>query len=284
MSEFDYVKMLEIPVNSCDVVVKPFKKRKKDVKKQVIEKVNGDALDKTVEDGSVATTKPATQKSKKQSKKVNVVKAEKIKKKKVKPAREENESVSIKNSGFDIVSVQVVAIFVLIVGIILTNIFWEDSGINNLMKSVFKEQSEVVDVSYTSFTANLPSKTDNVVLDNGVMTISAGSVYSPCDGVVEMLFQTKHAINIVSDGGAEILMHIGIDTVKLYGKYFEAHVKDGDKIKKGDLLISFDKEGIRREGYKLTTPMIVCNMSDYKEVKPIIKGNAKKGNQAIQLK
>ena len=185
MSEFDYVKMLEIPVNSCDVVVKPFKKRKKDVKKQVIEKVNGDALDKTVEDSSVATTKPATQKSKKQSKKANVIKAEKIKKKKVKPAREENESVSIKNTGFDIVSVQVVAIFVLIVGIILTNIFWEDSGINNLMKSVFKEQGEVVDVSYTSFTANLPSKTDNVVLDNGVMTISAGSVYSPCDGVVE---------------------------------------------------------------------------------------------------
>lgn len=184
MSEFDYVKMLEIPVNSCDVVVKPFKKRKKDVKKQVIEKVNGEVA-QPVEDNSVATEKPATKKIKKPSKKTNVIKAEKIKKKKVKPVCEDKESVSIKNTGFDIVSVQVVAIFVLIVGIILTNIFWEDSGINNLMKSVFKEQSSVVDVSYTSFTANLPSKTDNVVLDNGVMTVSSGSVYSPCDGVVE---------------------------------------------------------------------------------------------------
>ncbi len=113
---------------------------------------------------------------------------------------------------------------------------------------------------------------------------SEGKLYSPCDGTVTMLFQTKHAINIESDNGAEILMHIGIDTVKLYGKYFEAHVKDGDRVKKGDLLISFDKEGIRREGYKLSTPMIVCNMSDYKEVRPIIKGNAKKGDRAIELK
>ena len=99
-----------------------------------------------------------------------------------------------------------------------------------------------------------------------------------------MVFQTKHAINIVSDNGAEILLHIGIDTVKLYGKYFDSHVSDGDKVKKGDLLISFDKEGIRREGYKLTTPMIVCNMSDYKEVRPVIKGNAKVGDSAIELK
>ncbi len=111
-----------------------------------------------------------------------------------------------------------------------------------------------------------------------------GKLYSPCDGTVSMLFQTKHAINIESDNGAEILLHIGIDTVKLYGKYFEAHVKDGDKVKKGDLLISFDKEGIKREGYKLTTPMVVCNIADYEVVKPVIKGTANKGDRAIELK
>ena len=99
-----------------------------------------------------------------------------------------------------------------------------------------------------------------------------------------MLFQTKHAINIISEGGAEILLHIGIDTVKLYGKYFEAHVKDGDKFKKGDLLISFDMEGIRREGYKLSTPMIVCNTTDYESVKAIAKGNVKHGDRAVELK
>lgn len=183
MSEFDYVKMLEIPVNSCDVVVKPVKKRKRDVKKQVIEKVNGEAVAENLESGSVTISKNANKKSKK----TNSVKAENIKnkQKKQKTAYDEGGSVHIKNTGFDIVSVQVVAIFVLIVGIILTNIFWEDSGINNLMRSVFKEQATVSDVSYTSFTANLPSKTDDVVLENGVMTVSAGSVYSPCDGVVE---------------------------------------------------------------------------------------------------
>ncbi len=113
---------------------------------------------------------------------------------------------------------------------------------------------------------------------------SEGKLYAPCDGEVSMLFQTKHAINIISEGGAEILLHIGIDTVKLYGKYFEAHVKDGDKFKKGDLLISFDMEGIRREGYKLSTPMIVCNTTDYESVKAIAKGNVKHGDRAVELK
>ena len=113
---------------------------------------------------------------------------------------------------------------------------------------------------------------------------SEGKLYAPCNGEVSMLFQTKHAINIVSEGGAEILLHIGIDTVKLYGKYFETHVKDGDKFKKGDLLISFDMEGIRREGYKLSTPMIVCNTTDYKSVKAIAKGNIKHGDRAVELK
>ncbi|MBQ8808319.1 MAG: PTS transporter subunit EIIC [Clostridia bacterium] len=111
-----------------------------------------------------------------------------------------------------------------------------------------------------------------------------GKLYAPCDGVVSMLFQTKHAINIVSENGCEILLHIGIDTVKLYGKYFKAHVKDGDKFKKGDLLISFDIEGIRREGYKLTTPMIVCNTPNYKLVKAVSKGDIKPGDRIIELK
>lgn len=113
---------------------------------------------------------------------------------------------------------------------------------------------------------------------------SEGKLYAPCNGEVSMLFQTKHAINIVSEGGAEILLHIGIDTVKLYGKYFEAHVKDGDKFKKGDLLISFDMEGIRREGYKLSTPMIVCNTTDYESVNPVAKGNVKHGDRVLELK
>ncbi len=190
MSELDYVKMLEIPVNSCSVEVKPTKRRKKDVKKQVIDKVNLESNDQLNTSG-VEVLARKVKKSKKAKENTNLIKAKKVKnfKRKKEPITDSESSVQIKNSGFDIVSVQVVAIFVLIVGIILTNIFWEDSGINNLMRSVFKETSTVNDATYSSFSANLPSKTDEVVLENGVMTVASGSVYSPCDGVVESVSQ-----------------------------------------------------------------------------------------------
>ena len=189
MSDFDYVKMLEIPVNSCDVIIKPVKKRKKkDVKKQIIDKVNGEVVLEDTTEKEVVAKKVKKQKLIKEK----PLKQQKIKKvKKPKPVIEEEKTVQIKNSGFDIVSVQVVAIFVLIVGIILTNIFWEDSGINNVMRSVFGNESGVTDASYTTFTASLPSKTDDVVLENGVMTVSSGSVYSPCDGTVESVVENQ---------------------------------------------------------------------------------------------
>ena len=77
-----------------------------------------------------------------------------------------------------------------------------------------------------------------------------------------MVFDTKHAVNIVSSDGCEVLLHIGIDTVKLGGKYFESHVEAGQQVRRGDLLVTFDMEKIRRAGYKLTTPMIVGNTED----------------------
>jgi PTS system D-glucosamine-specific IIC component len=88
---------------------------------------------------------------------------------------------------------------------------------------------------------------------------SEGRLYSPCDGVVESVFDTGHAINLKSDGGLEILLHIGIDTVQFKGKYFSPQVKDGQKVKKGDLLITFDREEIMKHKYKVTTPLIICN-------------------------
>ena len=165
MKDLDYVSMLEIPVNSCDVIYKPAKRKKKDVKKQVIEKVN---------EGTTAEFK-------------NPIKVKKIKEKK---AYNKDSSVEIKSSGFDIVSAQVVTIFVLVISIILTNIFWEDSGINNIMRSVFNQTSAQNNAAYSTFSANLPTKTDDVTLENGVMTVSSGSVYSPCDGSVESIFES----------------------------------------------------------------------------------------------
>lgn len=112
---------------------------------------------------------------------------------------------------------------------------------------------------------------------------SEGKLYAPCDGTVDMVFDTKHAVNIISDDGCEILLHIGIDTVKLGGKYFESHVTAGQKIRRGDLLISFDIDGIRNSGYRATTPMIVCNTEDYYSVQTVASGGVTVGELLIRI-
>lgn len=110
-----------------------------------------------------------------------------------------------------------------------------------------------------------------------------GKLYAPCDAKVDMVFDTKHAINLVTEDGVEILLHIGIDTIKLGGKYYEAHVKNGDSVKKGDLLISFDLAGIKSEGYKVTTPMIICNTDNYTSVEAIATGAITSGKDILSV-
>lgn len=123
------------------------------------------------------------------------------------------------------------------------------------------------------------------VLGEGVAVEPAeGKLYAPCDGKVEMVFATKHAINIVSTTGCEILLHIGIDTVKLDGKFFEAHVSDDQEVKKGDLLISFDIAEIKKAGYKVTTPMIICNTDDYNSIETTATGNISAGDKILEIK
>lgn len=110
-----------------------------------------------------------------------------------------------------------------------------------------------------------------------------GKLYAPADGVIETVFETKHAVAMTTDAGVELLLHIGIDTVKLGGKHFEAHAEAGQKVKKGELLVSFDMEAIQAEGYPLTTPMIVCNTDDYKEVKTLASGTVKNGADLLSV-
>lgn len=111
-----------------------------------------------------------------------------------------------------------------------------------------------------------------------------GKLYAPCDGKVDMVFDTKHAVNLVSHSGCEVLLHIGIDTVKLNGEFFEAHVTDGQEIKKGDLLISFDIDGIKNAGYKITTPMIICNTDDYTSITAAATGSICAGDKLLEVK
>ncbi|MFL0377709.1 beta-glucoside-specific PTS transporter subunit IIABC [Paenibacillus amylolyticus] len=93
-----------------------------------------------------------------------------------------------------------------------------------------------------------------------------GKVYAPFDGVVEALYRTKHAIGLKAANGVEILIHIGVDTVSLKGKYFNAHIEQGQTIKAGDLLVDFDPEGITTAGYNTITSIVVTNMQQYGDV------------------
>lgn len=110
-----------------------------------------------------------------------------------------------------------------------------------------------------------------------------GKLYAPCDGVIDTVFDTCHAVNMRSDQGAELLLHVGIDTVKLGGKYFTAHVQDGQQVKTGDLLLSFDADKIRQAGYQLTTPLIVCNSEDYGKLEPLASGIIRAGAAFLRL-
>ncbi len=113
---------------------------------------------------------------------------------------------------------------------------------------------------------------------------SEGKLYAPCDGKIDSVFDTKHAVNMVSDDGVEILLHIGIDTVKLGGQYFEAHVSDGQEVKKGDLLISFDMDKIKAAGYKVTTPLIIGNTDDFTSVEPVAQNSVSAGDMILKIK
>ena len=111
-----------------------------------------------------------------------------------------------------------------------------------------------------------------------------GELVAPADGEISSTFDTHHAVGMTTADGAELLMHIGIDTVKLGGKHFTYLVNEGDKVKKGQPLIRFDLEAIRAEGYLTTTPLIVCNTDEYAAVTPQASGNVKKGDALLELK
>lgn len=108
-----------------------------------------------------------------------------------------------------------------------------------------------------------------------------GEVVSPVDGKIAMLFETKHAIGIEANDGTEILIHVGLDTVKLAGKYFESMVKTGDIVKKGDPLLKFDIEAMLIEGYDLTTPIIVTNSELYLDIVETNKATVASGETLL---
>ena len=116
------------------------------------------------------------------------------------------------------------------------------------------------------------------ILGQGAAVIPEnGEICAPCDGVISVMYPTGHAVGIKSDIGAEILIHVGMDTVTLNGSCFDVKVKAGDYVKAGQLLVIANIEGIKKEGLDITTPVIVANTADYMQIKTVAEESVKSG-------
>ena len=122
------------------------------------------------------------------------------------------------------------------------------------------------------------------MLGNGIAIEPAeGKVYAPCDATVDMMFTTGHAVSLVADNGAEILIHVGLETVSLEGKPFKVHAANGDKVKKGQLLIEVDLEEVKAAGLPTITPMVVCNTDEYPTFNTFVSKDVTNDDVVIEL-
>ena len=112
---------------------------------------------------------------------------------------------------------------------------------------------------------------------------SEGRIVAPADGTIDVMFDTGHAVSMTTADGAELLIHVGIDTVQLKGAHYTACCKAGDTVKKGDTLIEFDPEAIRAAGYATVTPVIVCNPDAFAQVKTAASGEVQAGGALLTL-
>jgi len=123
------------------------------------------------------------------------------------------------------------------------------------------------------------------ILGKGVaVEPSEGKFYAPADGTVSTLFTTRHAVGVTTAEGVEILIHVGLDTVNLKGEHFTAHVKEGDAVRKGTLLLEADLKAIEEAGYKTITPIVICNTGDFKDVVPGEERMVSAGDCVLSIK
>lgn len=122
------------------------------------------------------------------------------------------------------------------------------------------------------------------LLGDGIAIIPTdGKVCAPCDGTVEMMFTTGHAVSLSTESGAEILIHVGLETVALEGKSFDVKVSNGDKVKKGQVLMVADLEAIKAAGLNTITPMLVCNSSDFAAFNTKVGSDVTNADVVIEL-
>lgn len=122
------------------------------------------------------------------------------------------------------------------------------------------------------------------MLGNGIAIIPTdGKVYAPCNGKVETMFSTGHAVALSTAGGAELLIHVGLETVGLNGAPFTIHVADGDEVKKGQLLFEANLEMIQEAGLPIITPVVVCNSDDFAKFDTVVGKDVTNADVVIKL-
>lgn len=128
-----------------------------------------------------------------------------------------------------------------------------------------------------------PTFGDEILGKGAAIIPSDGRVYAPVDGRVATVFPTGHAMAVVGSDGEEILIHVGLDTVKLNGKYFTIHVEESQEVRKGELLLEADLDQIKAAGYDIITPVIICNSDDFAQIQPETPGEVKQGDDILRL-
>lgn len=158
------------------------------------------------------------------------------------------------------------------------------------LKKMFEKNAKTISLKAVEDGRTIPMDEVNdqtfaqELLGPGIAIVpSNGTVVSPINGTIATVMDTKHAVCIQGEDGLELIVHAGLDTVGLNGKYYQTYKEIGDQVKAGDVLLEFDLEEITKAGYDVTTPIVITNLGDYKITKCLTGQQVKAGEEVIQL-
>lgn len=158
------------------------------------------------------------------------------------------------------------------------------------LKKMFEKNAKTISLKAVEDGRTIPMDEVNdqtfaqELLGPGIAIVpSNGTVVSPINGTIATVMDTKHAVCIQGEDGLELIVHAGLDTVELNGKYYQTYKEIGDQVKAGDVLLEFDLEEITKAGYDVTTPIVITNLGDYKITKCLTGQQIKAGEEVIQL-
>lgn len=158
------------------------------------------------------------------------------------------------------------------------------------LKKMFEKNAKTISLKAVEDGRTIPMDEVNdqtfaqELLGPGIAIVpSNGTVVSPINGTIATVMDTKHAVCIQGEDALELIVHAGLDTVELNGKYYQTYKEIGDQVKAGDVLLEFDLEEITKAGYDVTTPIVITNLGDYKITKCLTGQQVKAGKEVIQL-